>query len=215
MSGKVVNRPYAEMKANNKVNNLLYAKSKGILIPDTVITNSPQDFLEFHEDKRREGKDLCHKLQKVAIVSQEGEDYVTYTNRVGEESLKKSELIRTHPNMFQEYVDKEYDLRVNAFEDRAIGIAIYSQESDVSKVDFRRYDFDSVPYRQVELPSEIAEFSVGILRHYGLSFGALDFVKNKKEEYYFLELNPNGQWLWLEKMSRYNLVKPFVDNLLK
>ena len=117
--------------------------------------------------------------------------------------------------MFQEYVDKEYDLRVNAFEDRAIGIAIYSQESDVSKVDFRRYDFDSVPYRQVELPSEIAEFSVGILRHYGLSFGALDFVKNKKEEYYFLELNPNGQWLWLEKMSRYNLVKPFVDNLLK
>ena len=178
-TGKVVNRPYAEMWANNKATNLLYAKSRGILIPDTLITNSPCDFTSFYCDKRKEGKDLCHKLQKAAIVFQDGEDYVTYTNKVDEKATLKSDLIRTHPNMFQEYIDKEYDLRISAFEDRAIGIAIYSQESDLSKVDFRRYDFDNVPYKHVELSNEIEEFSVGILKHYGLSFGALDFVKSK------------------------------------
>jgi D-alanine-D-alanine ligase-like ATP-grasp enzyme len=48
----------------------------------------------------------------------------------------------------------------------------------------------------------------------GMLFGALDFIYSKEGEYVFLELNPNGQWLWLEHESGYNLTKKVAENLL-
>jgi hypothetical protein len=53
-----------------------------------------------------------------------------------------------------------------------------------------------------------------IIKHYGLSFGEIDFIRNKNGDYVFLEINPNGQWLWLELKSGYNLTKDVADNLL-
>ena len=38
------------------------------------------------------------------------------------------------------------------------------------------------------------------MRDFELKFGAFDFIVNKSDEWIFLEINPNGQWLWLEKI---------------
>lgn len=213
--GKVVNRFSAEKEANNKINNLVFAKNYGIRVPSTLITNDPKEFEDFYFSQKSEGKRVCHKLQKVAIVEKNGEDLVTYTNIVEGDALKNIELIRMHPNMFQEYIDKLFEVRVTALEDMAIGVAIHSQDSKISQVDYRRYDFENVKYEKINLPKRIRAFSLDILKKYGLSFGALDFIVDKKEEYCFLELNPNGQWLWLEKMSGFNLTKHVAENLLK
>ncbi|MBS3081418.1 hypothetical protein J4416_00585 [Candidatus Pacearchaeota archaeon] len=214
-NGKVVNRPWAENAANNKINNLLFAKSYGIKIPETLVTNIPGEFELFYRATKSDNKKICHKLQKVAIVERDGEDFVTYTNLVGDDVLEDTSSIRSHPNLFQRYIDKLYEVRVTALEDMVTAIAIHSQDSELSKVDFRRYDFENVKYEKIELPSKIDQFCRDLLRKHSLSFGAFDFIVNPQGEYYFLELNPNGQWLWLEHMSKHNLTKPFVDNLLK
>ena len=36
------------------------------------------------------------------------------------------------------------------------------------------------------------------LRHMGLNFGAFDFIVDNNGQWWFLECNPNGQWLWME-----------------
>lgn len=54
-----------------------------------------------------------------------------------------------------------------------------------------------------------------MLKHYGLHFGVFDFIKSKKGEDVFLELNPNGQWLWLELKSGFNITKSVAENLIK
>lgn len=213
--GRVVNRLDAEKAANNKINNLLFAKRFGIRVPETTVTNDPSEVIDFYSSLNVSGRKICHKLQKVAIVEKNGEDLVTYTNIVDDEALKDAHLVRSHPNMFQEYINKLYEVRVTALEDLALGIAIHSQDSELSQIDYRRYDFENVRYEKIGLPSFIEEFTLKILKHYGLFFGALDFVIDKDEVYHFLELNPNGQWLWLEKMSGFNITTHVADNLLK
>ena len=41
-------------------------------------------------------------------------------------------------------------------------------------------------------------FVTGICNLFNMKFGVFDFVV-KDNEYYFLEINANGQWAWLEK----------------
>ena len=94
-----------------------------------------------------------------------------------------------------------------------MGVAIYSQESEISRIDYRRYDFN-VPYKALELPTKIQDFCLSMTRHYGLHFGAFDFIVTKKEKnFVFLELNPNGQWLWLEQLSGFPISRSLAAYL--
>ncbi len=47
------------------------------------------------------------------------------------------------------------------------------------------------------MPENVQVFCRKVLKNYSLHFGAFDFIKTKDNKYVFLELNPNGQWLWL------------------
>lgn len=211
--GKVVNRPQAQMAANNKINQLLFARDygDGIKIPDTVLTNDPGKLIKFFKENPK----ICHKLQQQSFVEKNGEALTMYTNLVNEEHLKNADLLVKNPCLFQTYAEKSYELRITALEDRSVGIAIHSQNSEISKIDWRRYDFERVKYEKVELPQKVEDFCKRLIRHYGLSFGQIDMIVTPKGEYVFLELNPNGQWLWLEEQSRYNLTKDISENLIK
>lgn len=211
--GKVVNRPQAQIVAGNKIHQLLYVRDnfRNIIVPNTLLTNNPEELARFF----RENLQICHKLQQQSLVGKSDKVLTMYTNLVTEENLKNAHLIRRNPSLFQTYIDKEYELRVTALEDMAIGIAIHSQESKVSKLDWRRYDFDDVKYEKVDLPDDVEDFCIRLINHYGLSFGQIDIIVTPEGDYVFLELNPNGQWLWLEKQSGYNLTKHIAENLLR
>ena len=212
--GKVVNRPQANFNANNKIDQLLFANNygKGIKIPKTVLTNNPEDFKKFYGDLSK----VSFKLLKAPIVkSNVGGEYLTcYNNIVNKEHLERSKLIRNNPSLFQEYIEKKYELRITALENKVVGIKIDSQNSDTSLIDFRRYDFENVKYEHIDIPKNVENFCLDMVKHYGLLFGEFDFIKNKNDEYVFLEINPNGQWLWLELKSGYNLTKDVAENLL-
>lgn len=211
--GKIVNDPRAQYTANNKIDQILFAKSNNrqINIPLTILSNDPDKFLSFCGDNDR----VCHKLQNMSCVVKDEEPLTIYTNIVKKEDLEHIHLIRNHPSLFQCYIDKEYELRITSLEEKVIGIAIHSQNSEKSKIDFRKYDFEKVKYEKVDLPNNVTSFCLELLKHYNLSFGEIDMIYTKEGEYYFLELNPNGQWLWLELLSRYNLTKDVAENLIK
>ena len=158
---------------------------------------------------------ICHKLQKTACINRDDKPLIIYTNIVKSEDLDNVSLIQRNPCLFQEYIDKEYELRITALKDKVVGIAIHSQNSEKSKIDFRRYDFKNVRYEKVEFPDNVNDFCLNLLEHYKLSFGEIDMIFTPQGEYVFLELNPNGQWLWLEHYSGYPLTKDVAENFLK
>jgi len=211
--GRVINRLESQWVANNKMNQLFFTRNygNGIKIPDTILTNNPKDLIKFY----RENSKICHKLQQQAIMEKENESLTVYTNIINNNHLENAELIRRNPCLFQTYIEKAYELRITALEDKIIGIAIYSQNSETSKIDWRKYDFDNVIYEKVELPKKVDDFCKNLIKHYGLHFGQIDMIVTPQDDYFFLELNPNGQWLWLEKQSGYNLTKDIAENLVK
>src|SRR3989344_2909282 len=209
--GLVVNNPYNNLLAGNKINQLIFAEKfgRGICIPETLLTNDAEEAEEFWKEYDR----VCFKLQKGAVVEKENTQFVVFTNIVEEEHMKNRDLIRKHPHLFQRYQDKTYEVRVVTIGEVSMGTAIYSQKSERSKIDFRRYDFDNVPYEPIGLPEEVSEFCNAMLNNYGLHFGVFDFVYSEDRGYTFLEINPNGQWLWLEEYSGYPIAKE-VSNYL-
>ncbi|MBI5880639.1 hypothetical protein HZB90_00750 [archaeon] len=210
--GRVVNDPRANFAANNKIDQLCFARGygDGIETPETILTNVPDVLNEFYRERSK----ICHKLQRSAVVKKGDIYLITYNNIVEDEQIKQAHLIRRHPSLFQEYIDKEYELRITALENKIVGIAIHSQDSEQSKVDFRRYDFENVGYERVDLPTNVEKFCTELIKHYGLRFGEIDMICAKDGRYVFLEINPNGQWLWLQLMSDYNLTEDVAENLL-
>ncbi len=212
--GKVVNRPQNHFYANNKLDQLKFAlgNGTGVFVPDTLVTNDPEKLKKFYE---RYNGNICFKLQKGAIIRTPMGNKVIYTNKVTDEHIKNADLISSNPSLFQEYIDKEFEMRIISTDKTSTGIAIYSQNSEISKIDYRRYDFENVAHKKTNIPDTVKKFCSNMLKHYGLHFGAFDFIHSKDGKYFFLELNPNGQWLWLEEQSGYNLTKEIADNLIE
>ena len=202
--GKVVSRPIAIAYGSNKLHQLKFVRehSSEVKVPDTMVTNDPIAARAFYEQY---SGNVCFKLHHGAVVRKEGENHFIYTNKLEPRHLEKMDLIRMNPSLFQEYVDKEYELRITVVGEEVIPIAIHSQDSEISRVDFRRYDFDKVKYEFKTVPKEVEELCRTMLKHYGLNYGAFDFIYDRQGEYTFLELNPNGQWLWLEQLSGHDI----------
>ena len=127
-------------------------------------------------------------MQKGAIIDREGKIFTVMTNLVKEKHIRDADILRQCPRIFQEYIEKDFEIRVTAIGDEIMGTAIHSQESILSKIDYRRYDFN-VPYISIKLPRKVEDFCRLMLQNYGLRFGTFDFIKSKKDEFVFLEIN--------------------------
>ena len=204
--GKVVNRPQNHMYANNKIDQMKFVSEFGnsVLIPDTLVTNDPKKAEKFYDKHKG---NICFKLHKGAIVESSEGYKIVYTNKVTKKQMKNADLISSHPCLFQEYIEKEFEVRIVATDKNHDAIAIDSQNSEISKIDYRKYDFENVSRDVKNLCSEM-------LKYYGLHFGVFDFIKSKDGQDVFLELNPNGQWLWLELESGHNITKSVAENLI-
>jgi len=64
-------------------------------------------------------------------------------------------------------------------------------------LDWRR-DGDACRYQVVETPVEVAGPVRRLMTWLRLRYAALDFALDGHGRWWFLEANPNGQWLWIE-----------------
>ena len=61
------------------------------------------------------------------------------------------------------------------------------------------------------LPEEIATACQRLMKALNLRFGAVDLVLAPNGQYYFLEINPNGQWLWLEDKLGFPITNKIME----
>lgn len=55
---------------------------------------------------------------------------------------------------------------------------------------------ENLEYNLIILPTDIENKCINLLEKLNLKFGCIDLIKHK-EDYYFLEINPTGEWDWL------------------
>ena len=185
-------------KADSKIGQLRVAPFLGFEIPDTIITNNPDDVRVFYQ--KHSGK-IVNKVLAKGFVDINGETRTIYTNMVNSQMLDFVDTCKTVPCVFQEYIPKKVEIRATVVGEQVFAAEIHSQNSQRTKHDWRRYDLDNTLHRAHELPIEIQKACVGITKHYRLEFGAIDLVLTPDGKYVFLEINPNGQWAWIEALT--------------
>jgi hypothetical protein len=99
---------------------------------------------------------------------------------------------------------------------RVFATEIHSQVHAESSVDFRaRYGLGEVPYAAHELPRRVAEKILAVNADLGLVFGAYDLILTPEDRYVFLEVNQQGQFLWLEEQTGQPLLENFCELLIQ
>lgn len=196
-----MNDYFSEQKAVNKLYQLSVAKCSGLQIPATMVTQDPASARAFYA--KHQGGVLCKAISQSGHVPADetrGGRQI-YANLVAEVGEGDFDRVRLAPTLLQRYIDKEYELRVTIVGSAIFAAAIESQRSERSKIDWRRYDTKNTPYYPYRLPGEVEQALLTLMRRLSLQFGAVDLIRSKTGEYVFLEVNPAGQWGWVEGMT--------------
>jgi glutathione synthase/RimK-type ligase-like ATP-grasp enzyme len=208
MRGKLwIDDPVSMRRVSNKPLQIDIARRLGFEVPHTLITNDPSLAREFyafcggnvvyktlscprvtHND---DGQTSDHRLDKVAA----------YTTLVDTEDPDLWKSIELAPCLFQEHVPKRFELRVTVVGDEVFAAEIDSQSDPATIIDWRRGDILNLKHRIHALPEAIADLCRSLLRALGLNFGAIDIILTPDLRYVFLEINPNGQYGWIEYLT--------------
>ena len=180
-------------RAERKPYQLAIAARLGFTVPHTVITNEPASVLEIAQRHRLVAKAVSSGY----ITSPEGNQAI-FTSALQPEDFEELNGLALAPVTFQELVDKVCDIRVTVVADEVFAAEILSQERESSRIDWRATDDPHLPHCQHALPTKIASLCRELVTGLGLAFGAIDLALRSDGTYVFLEINPNGEWLWLE-----------------
>ncbi len=192
-----MNHPRQNSMAENKIGQLRAARRIGLETPESIITTSPEEALDFI---RLHG-DVIVKPLGGGFVRHGNEANLIYTNRIVEQNLLHIDSVRECPTFLQAYVPKSFELRITFISGRFFACKIDSQKSEKTKDDWRRYDFSAVAHSPYRLPEDIRDELARLMLYFGLNFGAIDMIVTPGGKYVFLEVNPNGQWGWIEHLT--------------
>jgi glutathione synthase/RimK-type ligase-like ATP-grasp enzyme len=205
-----INNPLTSRLAHRKMLQLRVARSVGFKTPPSIITNRIQDAIDFAEQVNW---DIAIKSLGAIVVSDGSSQYGIFTRRIGKEDLLGlQDKIPYMPTLFQQYVEKEYELRITCVGKQVFACRIHSQCNELTREDFR-FDARNLRHELCECP-EIADKLIAYLRAFGLNFGCFDIAYSKSGEFFFLECNPNGQWLWIEELTGAPIGKALADLLI-
>lgn len=195
-----VNNPLASRIIHRKLHQLRVARSLGLATPRTIITNVKQDALNFAEEI---GGDLALKsLSSFSVWARKPNETIQYglfTRRVTREELRSvADKIAYLPTIYQEYIEKAYEIRTTIVGHQCFSCRIDSQSTEFGKDDFR-IATHSAEHTAYKLPEIVERRLFKYMVAMDINFGAFDIIRSTAGEYVFLECNPNGQWLWVEK----------------
>lgn len=185
-------------RAHNKLVHLALAQRLGFAVPPTTITNDPYELAHAYE---RAGGHLIAKPVEHMPFDIDGAAQTVFTTIVRRRDLVGRGRIAHEPTILQPYVDKAVELRVTVVGDQVFAAEISSQDSPRTREDWRHYDFDRARHSVHHLPGDVARRCVELVAALGVSFGAIDLILTPGGEYVFLEINPNGQWGWIEDLT--------------
>lgn len=195
--------------AEDKPRQIRLAKELGFLVPETIITTD----LEVAKDFTRDLPSVAKPL-RMGLLNGSDEGQIVYTSAVDLLTDDDRLPISVCPIIFQRRIEKTFDVRATVVGSRVYSCAIFSQETDETKLDWRRGSNPALRHEIFNLPAETESKCVEIVRSQNLRFGAIDLVQDDCGKLWFLECNPNGQWAWIENRTGLPIASAIADELI-
>lgn len=196
----------------NKLVVLHLAKEIGLLVPEFKISNSRNSLISAAIN----GPIITKPIGDVLYLfetEQASAGYFSYTEMI--DATKLAELPeRLSPSFVQEQILKRFEVRVFFLEHRCYAMAIFSQSDEQTRVDFRRYN-EARPNRTVpfKLPTDLEEKIRRLFQQLNLNTGSVDFIVDEVGRFFFLEINPVGQFSMISVPCNYYLERQVAATL--
>lgn len=200
-----VNHPLQDERAAHKVYQLRIAQDVGLKIPTTLVSNNIEKVKEFIGTQG-----VTRTIYKsFSATEQEWRE----TRILRPEELQLIDNVKYAPVIFQEYIEAKFDLRVTILGKEFFTAAIYSQETSY-KADFRM-DWKNAHVEPFQLPEHIEKKICLFMNKLGLTYGAVDMRLTPEDDYVFLEINPAGQWRFIESRTNQPITTSFTNLLVE
>ncbi|SDN66558.1 ATP-grasp ribosomal peptide maturase [Actinacidiphila guanduensis] len=186
---------------------LRVAAEAGLSVPRTLITNDPAAAGDFAD---MIGGPVVYKPFFHVRGTMRGRTAAVYANIVRRDDLAAADIATT-AHLFQEWVPKAYEVRLTAVGGRMFAAEIHA-DSEAGRIDWRS-DYESHTYQVCSPPSDVACGVLKVLDRLGLPYGAFDFVVTPDGEWRFLEVNPSGQYGFIEQATRLPITAAICDYL--
>lgn len=198
--------------AENKQLQIQVASELNLEIPRTLTTNSPAAVLEFAKTCEN---GLITKMLSSFAVYENGKERVVFTNPVRPQDLEELAGLRLCPMTFQEMIPKALELRVIVVGSEVFSASIDSQASERATHDWRRDGVGLIEeWKPYDLPLEIKERLLRLMDYFKLNYGAIDMIVTPDSRHVFLEINPGGEFFWLERCPGLPVSKALANVLL-
>ncbi|MEU9305222.1 hypothetical protein [Streptomyces sp. NPDC048269] len=187
------------------------AMKMGFCVPRFTVTNDVDVASQFISSC--DGGVVVKVLANPAINYSE-QACTLYTHLISKKDCDLIDSVRFGPTFLQEFVEKSMDVRVTVFGEELFAVGIDSTFLADARVDFRRANIYDLPHVVLTLPEDLRSMCISMVRRLGLNFGAIDLILTPDGRYLFLEINPNGQWYWLEWVTGVPMTKSLCNLLV-
>lgn len=204
-----MNSPWGTMHAEQKPAQLSAADRCGLSTPRTVITDEAQAIRDFAAEV--DGT-IVYKSLDDPVVWRHGERAgFLFTSIVGTETMEALPGRLDCPGIFQEKLEVEAEYRVTVVGERTFSARCTAPST--GEVDWRRGLLAGVDFESVPLDSEIESKVISLVAELGLEFAAVDLATDG-EQFHLLEVNPDGAYLWLERLLQLPITETICDQLI-
>ena len=198
-----VNHPIKDSAAAHKPWQLATGRAAGLTIPETLITNDPEQARSFCE--AHSGNVVYKPFRQTHAAWRE-------TRALLPEDAAVFEAVRLAPVLFQELIEGVADLRVTVIGDEIFAAAAALEDATYT-LDIRFNP--GIAYKPHALPDDVAASIFRLMQSLGLEYGAIDMRLTPDDRYVFFEVNPAGQFLYVERSSRQPITAALVSHLIR
>ena len=200
-------------RARHKLYQLMLAEETGLKTPKTLVASDvklAEEFITIH------GGEVITKVLDAGNINY-GDKWLSFftyplTLNKFKQKFKKMKTI-DYPLFLQEKIEKKLELRITVIGNKIFACSIDSQANKQSQIDFRMVDPYKLKHEPFSLDTQIKKMCFELCSRLNLQFGAIDMALTKEGEYVFFEINPNGQYLWIEDLTGMPLSKAMADLL--
>lgn len=199
-----MNNPVNTYRAEQKLYQLSLARRHGLLIPETIVGNTAKVCFQFEDDC------LVAKSIDTALFREGNTEMFAYTEIVSRREADGFDLSMA-PVCFQENLASKKDIRVTFVAGQSFPFEILKDGAGIEG-DWRKTEKHQLEYNPIVLSEKVEAGLSGLMDDLGLAFGGIDLVESDGQ-LYFIEVNPTGEWSWLQECSGVDLCGPIADFL--
>lgn len=191
----------------NKLVVLNKAKEAGLIVPFTFISNRLDTVLK--KLSVSTGDFITKPITNFPKILFNQEHFL-FVQKVSGNLKEYPEQF--YPSLFQKCIDVEYDLRIIYVDGKIFSSIFYTEAKTTIDIrcDYGRGNVELIRY---QLPLDIELKLDKLMKSLNLNFGAIDMIRDKQGDYYFLEVNPHGQFDDVAFMCKYPIYRIIFDFL--